>query len=189
VAEYANLEQHPIGKEYPAMDDDEFAGLVDDIRRNGIHTRMWLFENKVLDGWHRYQAMKEIGGALSSSNFNVFKGTEAEARALSDSLNGHRRHLTVADKTKKAERLLVSEPGLSDRLIGKMTGLSHVTVGKLRAKVTTSQEDRDFEEFKKRWRKLKTHYRSAFIDEFLVDVRTCLAVVKQKREVVTLTTE
>ena len=43
------------------MSPDEFDGLKQDIRANGLRTPVLLYENKVLDGRNRYAACREIG--------------------------------------------------------------------------------------------------------------------------------
>jgi hypothetical protein len=52
--------QHPLSAAFPAMQDDEFQALVDSIEVIGVQNPITLFEGMVLDGWHRYQAAKQV---------------------------------------------------------------------------------------------------------------------------------
>lgn len=64
--------------------------LVADIKANGLHESVWIFEGKILDGRHRYRACKLAGVPCKTRQFN---GTHAEAVAFVWSLNFARRHL------------------------------------------------------------------------------------------------
>lgn len=57
-----NYIQHPIGKRIPAMTGEQFLALKANIKDNGFlkDEPIVLFEGKVLDGWHRYSACKEL---------------------------------------------------------------------------------------------------------------------------------
>lgn len=54
------LQQHPLSAAFPAMQDDEFQSLVDSIENIGVQNPITLFEGMVIDGWHRYQAAKQV---------------------------------------------------------------------------------------------------------------------------------
>ena len=60
VQEY---EQHPIAlKLMPGgMSDEEFEAFCEDVEERGIIMPATLYENKVLDGWHRYRAHVRTG--------------------------------------------------------------------------------------------------------------------------------
>jgi hypothetical protein len=59
--DYGNLKPHPLAKLFPKFSAAELAALVEDIRVNGLHNKITLFEGKILDGVNRYAALKAIG--------------------------------------------------------------------------------------------------------------------------------
>jgi hypothetical protein len=50
----AVLEFHELAKLFPMMTVDDAKALGDDIKVNGQHEPIWLYEDKVLDGRNRY---------------------------------------------------------------------------------------------------------------------------------------
>lgn len=56
------LERHPLSEKYgPKMSQDELIGLGQDIKNNGQHDDIILFEGKVLAGWNRYIGCMQQG--------------------------------------------------------------------------------------------------------------------------------
>lgn len=53
-------EQHEFGKLLPKMTPEEFDELKKDIKSNGLSFPIYIYENKILDGWHRYCACIEL---------------------------------------------------------------------------------------------------------------------------------
>lgn len=53
-----NFTQHELSRAFPAMSAEEFDGLKESIRKNGIQQPIVLLGNEVIDGWHRYTAGK-----------------------------------------------------------------------------------------------------------------------------------
>jgi len=88
-----NYEAHELSKIIPKMSDDEYQKLKLDIRENGFDEErpIYLFEDKILDGRHRYQACKEL---KVEPEFKEFKGESAVIFVIS--ANIHRRHLTAS---------------------------------------------------------------------------------------------
>jgi DNA-binding transcriptional regulator YhcF (GntR family) len=71
----------------------DFSELVNDIRENGVQQSITVFEDMVLDGWHRYLACQQIGCECPSAPFT---GKDPVRFVLS--LNLNRRHLTGSQK-------------------------------------------------------------------------------------------
>ena len=70
-------EQHPIGKELPRyVDTEEFNTLKDSIAEHGQLNDILIFEGKILDGWHRYQACIQLG---IEPKIKMFEGDEDDA--------------------------------------------------------------------------------------------------------------
>lgn len=87
------LAQHPLSAAFPSMSADDFAALVEDIRKHGQRDPILIYEGMVLDGWHRYQACTELG--IKPKQFNF---TDGDPVALVESVNLHRRHLSASQR-------------------------------------------------------------------------------------------
>jgi ParB-like chromosome segregation protein Spo0J len=94
---------HPACLLLPELSEQEYRGLVEDIREHGQRRAITLDEDGVvLDGRHRDRACRELG---IEPETEVFRGTEAEKIALVMSENIHRRHLTTEQRAAIAAEL------------------------------------------------------------------------------------
>lgn len=82
-----NYTQHPLSAAFPAMPQDDFRALVEDMRQHGQRDPATLYDGMVVDGWHRYRACDELG---IPCRFEEFSGDDAVAFVRSK--NQHRRH-------------------------------------------------------------------------------------------------
>src|SRR5574343_1512722 len=82
-----SYKQHPLSSAFPAMAEDDFRALVDDIKKHGQRDPVALYEGFVIDGWHRYRACLEVGRACRFYNPEI-----NDAVAFVRSKNQHRRH-------------------------------------------------------------------------------------------------
>jgi hypothetical protein len=90
---------------------------------------------RVIDGEHRLKAAIERGHATIAVRF--FEGTIADAFALAVHANvTHGLALLTGERKAAAARLLESHPHWSDRMIARIAGLSHKTVGAIRRRST-----------------------------------------------------
>jgi hypothetical protein len=113
------LEPDALAKAIPPMTEDEFAELVADIEENDLRDPICIYGGKILDGWHRYRAMEELGRSLEETMVFDFDtkvdGKSPEAYVLSRNL--HRRHLNLTAVQKAAfvaeilEGLPIAKPG------------------------------------------------------------------------------
>lgn len=85
---------HEYASIYPLLDGAEFDALVRDIKHNGLHEDIVLYEGKILDGRNRYLACREAG---VEPRFTQYDGNDA--LEFVRSMNEHRRHL---DKSQRA---------------------------------------------------------------------------------------
>ncbi|WP_218578913.1 ParB/RepB/Spo0J family partition protein [Phytohabitans houttuyneae] len=86
---------------------------------------------RVIDGNHRLGAALLRGDELIEVRF--FDGSEQEAFVLAVQTNiAHGLPLSLADRTRAAERIIASHPNWSDRAIASVTGLGARTVGNVR---------------------------------------------------------
>jgi hypothetical protein len=91
---FMELTQHPLSAAFPAMSAEDFAALEQDIEANGQREPVIVFEDMVLDGWHRYRACSNLG--IKPQQFSFAAGKDPVAFVLSQNL--HRRHLTASQR-------------------------------------------------------------------------------------------
>jgi len=75
------------------MDPEEFQDLLSSIKIHGQREPITLFENKILDGWHRYQACQKL--EISPATYE-FDGEDPVSYVID--LNLNRRHLSPSQK-------------------------------------------------------------------------------------------
>src|SRR5215218_6956092 len=136
---------HPLANLFPLMADEEFAGLVRDVKENGVREPIVLHEDAILDGRNRYRAARESSVDCPTVPFS---GNDAAAFVVS--LNVHRRHLSESQRAMIAARLanvghgggrnfktsieaLKAIEGVSEDRAAKLMSVSHASVE--RAKV------------------------------------------------------
>lgn len=86
--------QHELSAAFPAMPANELAALTEDVRVNGQREPGVVFEGKVLDGWHRYQACSAAGLRFAFGELP----RDADPVAFVKSRNLHRRHMTDSQR-------------------------------------------------------------------------------------------
>ena len=84
---------HPLARLFPAMSDDAYRHLRDDIREQGLLQFITLLDGQILDGVHRNRACRDLGVDAETKPFN---GDDPLAYVLS--MNLKRRHLTQGQK-------------------------------------------------------------------------------------------
>ena len=99
-----NLQPHPICKLLPGMPPEDFRQMVEDVRGSVLEP-IWLYEGKVLDGWHRYRAAKKAG---VETRVREYRGNDPVGFVRS--MNIVRRHLSQTEKA-IADSLLMSRSG------------------------------------------------------------------------------
>jgi ParB/Sulfiredoxin domain len=113
------LSQHPISAVFPAMSDEDFAALVTDIKTHGQRLPIMVYDDQVLDGWHRYRACLELG---ITPTFEEFTGRDPVAFVLS--MNLQRRHLTESQRAMIAADL-AQVKGRPSKKSGRVRPLSN----------------------------------------------------------------
>lgn len=76
------------------MNAEDFQALKDDIEVNGQREPVTVFEDMVLDGWHRYRACVELD--IKPTKFNFDASEDPAVFVMSQNL--HRRHLTASQR-------------------------------------------------------------------------------------------
>jgi hypothetical protein len=89
----ATYAAHPLADLIPAMSDDEYARLREDIATNGLLDAITLYDGQVLDGRHRLRACEETG---TEPRFTEYEDDSPAQFVLSH--NVARRHLSVSQR-------------------------------------------------------------------------------------------
>lgn len=64
------LKLHPMAALFPEMPPEDFAALVEDIKRHGVKVPILVHRGQVLDGRHRYKACQELGVRCPTVEWN-----------------------------------------------------------------------------------------------------------------------
>ena len=83
-------EQHELSKAFPAMSDEEYQDLKDSIENIGVQNPIVIYEEKVIDGWHRYNAANDVGMPCPEVELE----DDIDPRDFVIANNKARRHLT-----------------------------------------------------------------------------------------------
>jgi N6-adenosine-specific RNA methylase IME4/ParB-like chromosome segregation protein Spo0J len=86
---------HAVAEMFPLIEGDEYAALVEDIRKHGVREPIWLHpDGSIIDGRNRHRACTELGITPPTRKWD---GTGSLVEFVL-SLNLHRRHLTSSQR-------------------------------------------------------------------------------------------
>jgi len=88
-----NIPFHPLAEIFPSIYGKEFVELKADIKANGLHEPIVMYEGKILDGRNRFRACQEVG---VTPHFTDYTGDDPAKYVIS--LNLHRRHLDESQR-------------------------------------------------------------------------------------------
>ncbi len=139
--------QPPAFQVMPALSEEEYAALRDDIERHGVMVPIVVDQHgRILDGHHRDQIATELGIDAPREVRQVVDDGEAYELALT--LNMARRHLDREQKRALIRVEIERTPDASDREIARRTASAPTTVGAVRRRVSNldtplSDEERE----------------------------------------------
>jgi len=128
--------QHYLSKAFPPMTDEEFQETKDSIEDMGVQVPIVIFEDEVLDGWHRYTAANELGMPCPE----VELAEDIDPREFVRIHNGKRRSITKSQKamsytklnewvpSKKTSRGELGSPQKTNEELAEMAGTSTRTI-------------------------------------------------------------
>lgn len=93
------FEFHPLANLFPLIEDRLLDELAADIKANGLHDPIDIYQGKILDGRNRYLACKAAGVELHAAHLRYFR-TElcGDPFTYIISKNVRRRHLTTGQR-------------------------------------------------------------------------------------------
>jgi N6-adenosine-specific RNA methylase IME4 len=109
------LEYHPLANLFPLIEGAEFDDLVADIRANGLHDTIDLYQGKILDGRNRYRAAEAASIEIEKRNIRYFMPElygDPVAYVLSKNLK--RRHLDESQRAMIAAKIANMGQGRPD---------------------------------------------------------------------------
>ncbi len=118
----ASIPIHEVAFIFPEMDEAEYRDLRDNIVANGLREPIWLYEGKIIDGKHRYNACIETG---AEPHFREWDGKGSLVEFVV-SLNLYRRHLTSCQKAAIAAKILPMLRAEARRRQGARTDLANI---------------------------------------------------------------
>jgi hypothetical protein len=157
---------HPAAELWPLMAPDELCALGEDLKANGMQVPISILHHEgyaLLDGRNRLDALETVGldvAALLQAAMNweeiaelkviyvqpptgsnsVIASRKADPYDYVVSVNERRRHLSTAQRSEIAAKLLKARPDLSDRAIAKTAQLDHTTVASKHRKLEAGGE-------------------------------------------------
>ena len=87
------MERHQLSAAFPDMPDEDFEDLLESIKNHGQREPITTYENKILDGWHRFKACLQLD---INPSFYEYDGKDPVAYVID--LNLNRRHLSPSQK-------------------------------------------------------------------------------------------
>jgi hypothetical protein len=177
--QFDNLKSHPLADQFEMIKDGEdggaaFAAMKASIAKSGIRNPIKIYEGRILDGRNRYQAGKAVGYKFTARDFETFRGSEEQAKAYVDDANIHRRHHSKGQKEKLIRARIEEHPGLSNRKIAEMCGVSHTSVNNVRNE--TAKEDKKLKSFEKTWDGFDDQQRERFVEKYWAEIRELLGL-------------
>ncbi len=88
------MKQHALSAAFPAMTKAARAELREDLKENGQQIMIIVFEGMILDGWHRYQILTELGIEPKTKELQKGKDPVAFVR----SVNMRRRNMNASQR-------------------------------------------------------------------------------------------
>lgn len=117
---------------FRALNAEEATDLKSSVKAHGVMSPVIADENDgLIDGIHRVTYAAELG--LTKIPVTVLPGLDlAQKRAIADTLNRDRRHLTAEERRRVVAEELKADPEQSDRKIAEKVGVSGHTVAAVR---------------------------------------------------------
>ena len=99
-------EMHPLTEVFPPMEPHQFEALKADIAAHGLREPIALWQNRIIDGRHRYRACAELGVTPDYQ----FLDDDADPVAYVLAQNRARAYLTTSQRAMAAAHLSIHSP-------------------------------------------------------------------------------
>lgn len=95
-------QQHPLSAAWPALSDDEFKRLVESVNAFGVLDKIVVYDEMILDGWHRYKACMELN--VKKPPMVEYEGDDPAGFVISK--NDARRHADVSQRAFSVAKMI-----------------------------------------------------------------------------------
>jgi ParB-like nuclease domain len=135
----------PAATLFPPMPPDELRALGEDIKKNGLHVPVALWQGEdgklyVIDGVNRLDAMQMVGIPFDEmKGFQTMK-PETDPYDFAISMNIERRHLDAKQKRDLIADIIKAKPGSSNLHIAKQVKVDDKTVASVRREMEARSE-------------------------------------------------
>jgi hypothetical protein len=108
----SNISFHPYADLFPLMSPSQLNDLANQIRQNGLHQPIVLYEDKILDGRNRFLACKKLWPEYTpNKKYEHYQGDDPLGYVLD--LNYHRRHMTASQRAALAAEIANLDLGVN----------------------------------------------------------------------------
>jgi hypothetical protein len=143
-ANVGKLEIHPLAKIAREKTREEKAALRESIRKYGIREPLTIYEEKIIDGRHRYAEASAIDYQFKPTDFTAkYFASYEQARAWVRDKAVNDKNLSVDDRRGLAKELIREQPTPANREIGRLCGLSHHTVKDVRTELDNESQAKE----------------------------------------------
>jgi hypothetical protein len=88
------IERHQLSSAFPDMSREEYSELLDSVKKIGIQNPIVIFEDMILDGWHRYRASVELD--IECPAIDLAEGVSPQDYVIAQNIS--RRSLTASQR-------------------------------------------------------------------------------------------
>ncbi len=88
------VDRHPLSAAFPDMSPEEYSELLDSVKKIGIQNPIVIFEDMILDGWHRYRASVELD--IECPAIDLAEGVSPQDYVIAQNIS--RRSLTASQR-------------------------------------------------------------------------------------------
>lgn len=170
-----NYERHHLSAIFGDIPKEEFNALQTDIDKNGFTDHVIItYENKILDGWHRYKIAKKVD-RLEELVFKPLTVFDPSKYVMSKNL--HRRHLTESQRA----QIVVEAHGWGT---GAGRRKKNSPIGELKTESELAQQANVGKGTIDRAKKVS---RAGRADEVIAGKKSAPAVIKEEKEKVEFT--
>jgi len=139
-------EQHELSKAFPPIPEDKIQEMRDSIEDIGVQVPIVIFEDKVIDGWHRYTAANQVG--MPCPEIDLPEDVDPREFVWAHN-GGPRRHITKGQLALSYTKLYQWQPSAKStpstlktgKELAKIAGTSESSIDQAKAVLTKGAKE------------------------------------------------